>query len=143
VSGQSASLNGLTLSVQAPTRSYTTGQTAPLTITALNTTHRDMTILAPDGALAYVALVRKTRLGPETLKRYPQSSLQVRTPWVLPAGKSREFRMEMTIGPDWPTGEPLSLRAELNGVPGLQAGLTIIVQPAAPAAPAPAATQPK
>lgn len=63
-----ASLNGLRLSVQAPAGTYVAGGTVPLHIIAANTTNHDINITAPDGALVYVALVRKTRLGPETVK---------------------------------------------------------------------------
>lgn len=55
---------------------------------------------------------------------------------MLPAGKIRSFDMNLAVTPDWPTQEKLELRVELNGVKGLQTGLTIMVLPEAPAAPA-------
>jgi len=113
--------NGLILKVRINRRYCVRGQTIRLTITAINTSKKDVHIPADTGALVYAKLWRHTATGWELVKRYPQSMVMVASPWILKAGQSRKFVLNLPVESDWPTEEPLRLTVELNGRPDLVA----------------------
>jgi len=118
---------GLTLEMSVPERHYVSGQTIPLTIMARNETRDDMVIDAGSGALVAVTVWRRTELGWEKVKRLPETAVMMPSPWKLPAKGSHTFTMNLSVTPDWPTGEWLKLTGELNGKPGVTpAGLVEI-----------------
>ena len=74
-----------------------------------------MTIRADSGALVYVRLWRHTGTAWEEINRFPAAAVMAVREWKLPAGGSHKVVMNVDVTPDWPTGEPLKLTAELNG----------------------------
>ena len=63
----------------------------------------------------------------EEVKRYPQAETTTMNPWTLEANSHRTFEMQLTVQPDWPTGEPLRMTAELNGRKDVSPSLTLTV----------------
>jgi hypothetical protein len=118
---------GLLLGVNLPGRYFARGDTVPLTLLARNVTDRDMVIHADSGALVYVRLARHTSMAWQEVKRFPAAAVTVARDWKLPAGGSHKFVMNLDVTPDWPTGEPLRLTAELNGRDDVQPAALIEV----------------
>jgi hypothetical protein len=113
-----ATANGLTLELTVPRREFVRGETLPVTVVAHNRSGKEMTINAGSGALVYVSVFHRTPAGWELVKRYPQTAAPLASPWRLArGGSSAPLRLDLPVEPDWPTGEPLKLLAELNGRP--------------------------
>jgi len=117
----------LALELRVPRRNVVRGQTVPVTVTASNLGKEEMTVEATSGALVYVRLWRRTALGWEQVKRLPETAAMVIQHWALPPGQSKAFELNLTVSPDWPTGEPLRITTELNGRPEVRAGGVIQV----------------
>jgi len=124
----SAERDGLVVEIELTRREFAVGQTMPVTVTALNTTRRDLDILASTGAPVYVKVWRNIGVGWEEVKRYPQAAVMVMSPWSLEARGRRTFPLSVPVEPDWPTNEPLRVTAELNGRPEVAPGIIIRVQ---------------
>lgn len=124
-----AEIDGLAVSLEAPKRTFDPGETFTVTVIAQNRTERAMRIVATSGALVYVRIWRHTGLGWEEVKRYPQAATTALTPWTLKSNSARGFALQLTAQPDWPTGEPLRLTGELNGRAEASPGVTIEVAP--------------
>lgn len=112
----------LMVELRLPRRNLVRGETLPVTVVARNLTKEEIVIPAETGALVYVTLWRRTEAGWEQVKRYPQMSAQVLSHWRLPPKSSQNFPLKLPVAPDWPTGEPLRITAELNGRPEIKAG---------------------
>ena len=114
--------DGLVVTAGVPQRNYIRGQTVTVDVAVRNTSGRDMAIQADSGALVYATLWRKTAIGWEQVKRYPQTAVMVAAPWKLASGKTYKCTLNLPVEPDWPTGEPLKLTVELNGRNDVVAG---------------------
>ena len=114
--------DGLGVELRVPRRSLVRGETVPITVTARNLGKKEMVIPATSGALVYVILWRKTAVGWERVKRYPETAVPVASTWRLAPGAAQPFPLNLPIAPDWPVGEPLRLTAELNGRPEVKPG---------------------
>ncbi len=109
--------DGLTVTLRAPMRDVAVGDTLPVAIIATNKSDKDIAVKATTGAEAYVAIARNTPIGWEETKRYPEAATMVVNPWVLKAGESRTFTLNLPVTKEWPTNESLRLSAALNGRP--------------------------
>jgi len=113
-----AAHDGLSLELRVPREHLLRGEVVAVTVTARNLTRSDMVIPARSGALVYLTLWHKTFAGWEEVMRYPETDAQVLSPWRLAARAAHTFPpLELRVGPDWPSGEPLRITAELNGRP--------------------------
>jgi hypothetical protein len=126
-----AEVDGLEVTLEVPRKQYSPGEKMNLTVVARNTTERDMRIEANTGAPVYVRVWRHTGLGWTQVHRYPEMTTMVMNPWTLDAESRRTFPMNITVEPDWPTGERLRLTAELNGRAKAQPEVMIHVTPPA------------
>jgi len=125
--------DGLAVTVEIPSRQFAVGDSFDVVVTAVNTTNRPIRIVAGSGAPVYVSILRYTGLYWQEVKRYPRAATMVMNPWTLRRRSSRRFVMPLTVEPDWPTGEILSIMAELNGRPDAAPRLTFeVVQPETP-----------
>jgi len=118
---------GLVVGIELPKSHFVPGEHLAVKVTAQNTTDEPMSILAQTGAPVYVNIWRNTGLGWDTVKRYPQAATMVMSPWELSAGQTRTFTLRLTVEPDWPTGEPLRMTAQLNGRESITPGIIITV----------------
>ena len=114
--------DGLVVTAGVPQRNYIRGGTVAVSVAVRNVSGDDIAIGADSGALVYATLWRKTTIGWEQVKRYPQSAVMVAAPWKLRAGKTYKCTLNLPVEPDWPTGEPLKLTVELNGRSDLAPG---------------------
>ncbi len=122
-------VSGLALTVEVPKRIFTVGEQFTLAITASNTTKEPIEIVATNSALVYVRILRYNGVAWREVKRYPETSAMVISPWTLPKRATRRFDMQLTVEPDWPMGENVRITAELNGRPEVSAGLSIEIVP--------------
>jgi len=125
----SVEIDGLKVTIKVPKRSFVTGEQFRVLITACNTTRHPIRIPAAGGAPVYVRIWRHTGLSWEEVKRYPEAATTIMTPWTLPAGQKWTRIMNLTVEPDWPTGELLRVTAELNGREDASPALTVEVTP--------------
>lgn len=117
-----ASGNGLTVAIRLPSKVYTRGSTVPMTVVATNTTEQPMMFKADSMADVYATVSRTTAIGGvEQVKKFPESVVAVPHNWTLAAGGSKTFKLDVPIGPDWPTAEWLTLSVALNGRPDVMA----------------------
>lgn len=114
--------DGLVVTAGVPQRNYVRGDTVTVAVTARNTSGRYLAIPADSGAPVYATLWRRTAVGWEQVKRYPQTAVMVAAPWKLRGGKTYKCALNLPVEPDWPTGEPLKLTVELNGRDDVVAG---------------------
>jgi len=119
--------NGLVVGIELPKRHFVPGEHLAVRVTAQNTTDEPMTIFARTGAPVYVSIWRNTGLGWDEVERYPKAAAMVMSPWELPAGQTRTFTLRLRVEPDWPTGEPLRIAAQLNGRERITPGIIITV----------------
>lgn len=124
-----AEIDGLAVSLEVPKRTFDPGETFAVTVIAQNRTQRAMRIVAASGALVHMRIWRHTGLGWEEVKRYPQAATTALNPWTLKGNSERRFALQLTVQPDWPTGELLRLTGELNGKAEASPGITIEVAP--------------
>ena len=124
-----AEIDGLAVSLEVSKRTFDPGETFTVTVIAQNRTQRAMRIVAASGALVHMRIWRHTGLGWEEVKRYPQAATTALTPWTLKGNSARRFALQLTVQPDWPTGELLRLTGELNGKAEASPGITIEVAP--------------
>ena len=110
-----ASAKGLTVELALDRHSFYRGEIAAVKIVVRNDTSGAVTIEADSGALARVVLSRRTAAGWEPFRRCPDSALMLARRWTLQPRASRTFPLNIEVAPDWPTGEPLKLAAEVNG----------------------------
>ena len=122
-------LDGLSVSIELPGRTFTVGEQFKVVLTAYNTTNKPMEILADNGSLIYVRIWRRTGEVWEDVKTYPTATIDVKSPWTLDPHTTRSFTMELTVEPDWPRGEILRVTGELNGRTEVSPGLTVEVNP--------------
>ena len=102
-----------------PGYSFYRGQELPIEVVVVNGGKGDAVFRADSGSPAYVTLWRRTKGGWDKLKRFPEAVVLLPKSWALPAGQSRMFSLNLQVGPDWPTYEPLKLTAEINGLGGV------------------------
>ncbi|MDY7010005.1 MAG: hypothetical protein SVV80_04550 [Planctomycetota bacterium] len=114
--------DGLVVTAGVPQRNYVRGDTVDIDVKVSNTSIRDIPIPADSGALVYATLWRRTTIGFEQVKRYPQTAVMVAAPWKLASGKKYKCTLNLPVEPDWPTSEPLKLTVELNGRDDVVAG---------------------
>lgn len=114
--------DGLKVELRVPQRDLVRGQTVPVTVIASNLTGKEIVVPASSGALVYVSIWRSTATGWEQVKRYPETAAELASPWRLAGKSSHTFPVNLPVAPDWPTGEPLRITAELNGRPGIAPG---------------------
>lgn len=124
---QNQTKDGLRVELRVPRRSLVRGETVPVTVVARNLTKNEIVIPAETGALVYVTLWRRTEAGWEQVKRYPETAAQVLSHWRLAPKSSQNFPLNLRVAPDWPTGEPLRMTAELNGRKNVSPSLTVNV----------------
>jgi hypothetical protein len=124
---ESQTRGGLTVTLKAPARYLTAGDSLTVSVTLTNQTDAPITIKANSGAEALIHLSRGTSVGWEQVKSFPEMQTMVMNPWVLQAGASRTFTLNLPVAKDWPTNEPLRISAEINGLPGLTPGGVIRV----------------
>jgi hypothetical protein len=110
-----SAIDGLTLSIELPSVTFTPGQQFPVKIVATNTTDRPIRIQAGSGGPYRVYLWRFDGLGWGRIKGYPAGAVIVMNEWFLAPHTSRTFEPLLTVEPDWPTHEPLRLEAKING----------------------------
>jgi hypothetical protein len=122
--------DGLELRFCLERRDLFTGETIPVTVTAINVTKEPLRIDSPSGAPVLIRVIRHTSLYSEEVKSYPQSATTNLLSWVLPAGGSRTFTLAVPVEPDWPVEEILHLTGELNGYPNVSPGLAVMVHQA-------------
>jgi len=113
------SKDGLTVELILPGYSFYRGQELPIKVVAVNSGEYEAVFRADSGAPAYVTLWRRRTLGWEKFNRFPEAVVLLPRTWALPPGQSRSFQMNLWVGPDWPTHDPLKLTAQLNGLPGV------------------------
>jgi hypothetical protein len=125
------SKQGLTVQLSVPHRAFAQGEVIPVTVTASNTSDKDMTISANSQAKVVVTVSRETVAGLEEVKRYPATPTMVAAEWRLPAGSAQPFTqtLNVTVSPDWPTYEGLKLAAWLNGRPDVKPAGEIKIYP--------------
>ena len=126
-----AQADGLVVTLESPQHDVLVpGENLSLIVTVRNTTKQPAEIVARSGAPVYARVWRRGEMYWQQVKTYPQAATMVMTPWTLPAREQRTFMLSLPVEPDWPTGEPLRITAELNGRP--QAKPAIIVRVARP-----------
>ncbi len=125
--GQTVEMDGLEISLEVPKRNLVGGERFNVLITARNKTDEPMEISARSGAPVFVRVFRYTGLTWREVKHYPQAAIMVMSPWTLPARGQRTFAMNLTVEPDWPTGELLRITGELNGRDEVSPGVTVHV----------------
>jgi len=118
---------GLSVSMEMPKSSFVVGESFALAVTAENKTLRPIPVYPDSGAPVYVRVWRHTGITWRQVKRYPPTAVVVMKRWELSPGGRRRFTMKLTVEPDWPTGEPLKLTAELNGRDDAAPGVLILV----------------
>ena len=123
----SVRVNGLVVQIDPSNTIVVRGETFKVVVVGRNTTREPIRIDARTGAPVYVRIWRHTGLAWETVKRYPEVATMVMTPWTLAPHSERRFELNLTVGPDWPTNEPLRLTAELNGRTDLVPHVDIMV----------------
>ncbi len=126
-----AQVDGLRLKIELPKSKLVRGESFKLAVTATNRTFKPIHIEANTGTPVYVRVWSKEPVGWEQVRRYPQATTMVMSPWTIQARKTRRFEMQLTVEPDWPTCEPIRLTAELNGRDGLRPELTVEIVPEA------------
>ncbi|MCD4699075.1 MAG: hypothetical protein K8R91_00680 [Phycisphaerae bacterium] len=114
--------DGLVVTADVPRHNYVRGDTVDINVKVCNTSGRDIAIPADSGALVYATLWRRTTIGFEQVKRYPQTAVMVAAPWILSGRKTYKCTLNLPVEPDWPTSEPLKLTVELNGRDDVVAG---------------------
>ena len=119
--------DGLEIALEVPGRRFTVGQSFNVRLTAHNTGNRTIRIHAGPGAPMKVRIWRRIAMDWDEIKIYPRAAQLTTVPWQLAPGARRDFKMLLTVEPDWPTHDTLALVAELNGRPDLQARRTIMI----------------
>jgi len=119
----------MTISVSLPKRDWQVGETIPVTVTAVNTTDRAVSVVSPSGAPVLVRVMRASKGSFEQVRLYPGSATSNVVNWTLPARGSRTYKLMVPVEPDWPMVEPLRLSAELNGTPQHSPAVTVTVLP--------------
>lgn len=117
----------LQMSMQLGARTFTVGQTLPVTIKVRNVSGSPVTIQAKSGAPVYIHLSRRLPLFEEEFKTYPEASSMVMDLWTLMPGETRTFDLTLPVEADWPKNEPIHLVGELNGVTGLSPAIVVTV----------------
>lgn len=125
--GNSVESNGLCARIALPDNTFNAGEIFLATFAATNKTDKPMTIHAISGSPVYVRLWRRTAVGWETFKRYPEAVVMVMKSWTLEPGQTRTFPMQLVVDRTWPTSEPLRLTGELNGRQDVRPNVTIWV----------------
>lgn len=119
--------DGLVVKISLPKRDLEIGQDLRVTVTAINTTDKPITLHSPSGAPVLVRVVRRGLLGSEDVRFYPRSAMSNIHSWVLPVGRRRTFDLIVPVEPDWPVAEILYVSAELNGYPKVAPSVFVIV----------------
>ncbi len=122
-----ATADGLKVQLEVSRDQLITGDEFLVKITAINLTDDPIAIRSRSGALTHVRIFRHTGMHWDEVKRYPQAETAMMSPWILEANSVRTFEMQLTAEPDWPTGEPLLMTAELNGRKDVSPSLTVNV----------------
>ena len=120
-----AALGGLVVTIEVSKEVVVRGDQVKVTVLARNDTDEPMRIVARTGAPVYVRVWRKTFLGWEPVKRYPEAATMVMNPWTLAAESERKFELNLPVDPDWPSNESIRLTAELNGREEVSPGVII------------------
>ncbi len=118
---------GLVLGIEVPKRQFAVGETFPVRITAQNQGKDPITITAKSTSPVYVLIYRHDGIGWEELLHYPKAEMMVVRTWTLAPGAARRYSLNLTVEPNWPTGEPLRVAAVVNGLPGPEAGVEITI----------------
>ncbi len=119
---------GMVVSMEVPRRIFRVGEKFVVNVTIRNLLKKQqIAIMADSGAPVYVRLFRHTGLAWDQMKRYPETTTMVMTPWTLAPLEQRSYAVQLTVEPDWPTYEPLRLTAEVNGEKKIKAFATIEV----------------
>lgn len=105
------------------------GESFAVSLTVRNTGQEPIRINAPTGAKMLVTVWRYTPIGWERVKQYPESVIQVVSPWTLEPGQTRTFEMIVPVTPDWPQLESLRLTAEPNGRMDVRPAVMVDVAP--------------
>ena len=121
------SAGDIAVSLEVPKRFYNVGEKFQAVVYVQNKTDRPVTISADSGAPVFVRLSHHTNVGEVQLKQYPQFSLIFVRVWTLNPHEIRSFPLELTVEPDWPSGELIRLSGEVNGRPEIQPGVMISV----------------
>jgi hypothetical protein len=117
----------LRVTLATPTRQLTAGAVVPVVVDVENTSSQPVTVESPSAALVTIRLLRRVEGGWAEVRRYPEMSAQVVTPWTLGPRQTRRFAMDLVASPDWPTHEPLRLTAEIGGRPEFRPGVVVNV----------------
>ena len=125
----SAESGGIMLSLELPGYSYRVGDQVPVTIRATNTTDHPISVVSDGRDLVRVGVYQHLTIGWERVKQYPSEALPVRVPWSLPPHGQRVWKMQLTVEPDWPMGEQIMLKAEINNGPPIRPGVPIQIYP--------------
>jgi len=118
----------LVVGIEAPAERLELGRTYRFRITVRNTGSKPVTIIAYGGSPAYLLVYKHEVAGWEQILRYPRTDLMVVREWTLPPGRFRRFPMNVRVGYDWPTNEPLRVAGRINGLDDLEAAVELIVR---------------
>jgi len=125
-----AQAGALKVAITLPKRVFVTGEHFLVTVTAENVSSKPLRIISRTGAPVYVRLWRLAGVNDwQEIKYYPQTATMLMTPWTIKGKSSRRFVIPLTVEPDWPTGEILSMTAEVNGRDDVTPRLTLEVSP--------------
>jgi hypothetical protein len=123
----------MAVGIDLPARTFSVGESFQAIVTVTNLTNRPIHIASPSGALVHVLVWRNTGLAWDEVKSYPPSAVRIVTTWTLDKRSQRKFVIPLTVEPDWPTGEPLQMSAEVNGVDQLSPKVDFeVLHPAGP-----------
>ena len=126
-----AQVDGLKVTLELPGRTFKVGENFLALVTAENVWSRPLEIVSRTGTPVYLRIWRHTGVVWEEVKRYPQASTMVMTGWTIRQRAQRQFAMPLTVEPDWPTGELLSMTAEIDGREQASPRVTFDVAPPA------------
>jgi hypothetical protein len=125
----SAQSGGITLSLELPRYIYRVGDQVPVTIRATNITDHPIYVVSDGRDLVRAVVYQHLTIGWERVKQYPALAEPVRVPWSLPPHGQRVWQLLLPVEPDWPMGEQMMLKAEINNGPAIRPGVPIQIYP--------------
>jgi len=116
---------GMTLTVELPTRRLEAGRDVNLRIIARSTSESPIAFQSPTLALYTARIYRMSANGWSQIDQFPQADMNVRKDWTLLPGQIVKYDQIIRAGRDWPMDETLRMVVELNGGPVLKCPIAV------------------
>lgn len=127
--GDAQRADGLELRMELPKARYRIGEKVHLTIRATNLTERPIRVVSEGRDLVRVQAYCDRGLGWEQFRQFPAMDIPVRIPWTLAPGEGREWKLTLTVEPDWPSAQQVMLKAALNSGPDANPSVIVEIHP--------------